>query len=361
MQNALYFPYIHIRTEKLLKSALLLWDQLEYVVPYPKYPISYVGIGYNRKDAKILEEAHSLVCRERVPTAEERVAANERVLDLVTTPNLPSWFLKLPPDKRGFAIHFEKLFDNTWTQLKQLGMEIYDRDDKDVYVPTVFGQASMAILVESCSGNDSELVTDSPLATTTLRTASEIEERKAKGMDLDSNKSYFTAVEALNFIKVDRFTLRKLIDFRQRELREQTPYQAQFRKKYWEELDKSVVEYRKAKNKAEEERVRRRFYEAMENDFKFLKAEIGLSTAEVLFEADTAKLVSVGAAVLAGGTVGIVTSLVEGVRYVAAKATGMAAKKRATQLKHASSYLYLFKNEVNKGRPLGSRGGNAVH
>jgi hypothetical protein len=351
MKNALYFPYTHVRTEKLFKSALLLWDQLEYVVPYAEYPIDYTPLAFNRDDARTLQEAHCLVCREHVPTAEENQEANERIIELATTPNLPPWFLKTPSGMPRFAVHFGKLFEETWEALRQLGMEIYVRDDKDLEVPTAFGRASMTILAQSCSGHDTELVTDSDQATASVRNTTEIEGRSYEGISLDSEQTYFSAVEALNFINVDAFTLQQLIDFRAREKRERTPYQGQFRRNYWEQLDKSVAEYRNAKNEAERDRVRDRFRSAMKSDFQFLKEELGLSTAEVLFEIDPAALVSLGAAIV-GGPVGVLATFIAGLRSASAKITGYVVKKKTTELKHSSSYLYVFKNVVNEGKPL---------
>src|SRR5579864_3627015 len=109
MQNALYFPHIHVRTDRLMKTALLLWDQVEFITPWDNYQISYREFGYNTDDTKSLEHAHRLIHQEHVPSDEEKLKAHDRVLDLATTPHLPPWFLKKADKDAGFAIHFEKL------------------------------------------------------------------------------------------------------------------------------------------------------------------------------------------------------------------------------------------------------------
>jgi hypothetical protein len=86
----------------MMKSALLLWDQVEFIVPWHNYQISYREFGYNAEDAKVLEHAHHLLRSEHVPSDEEKRAAHDRVLDLATTPNLPNWFLKSEPGDPGF-------------------------------------------------------------------------------------------------------------------------------------------------------------------------------------------------------------------------------------------------------------------
>jgi hypothetical protein len=72
MQNALYFPHIHVRTDRLMKSALLLWDQVEFITPWSNYVISYREFGYNTEDTKALEKAHNLIHLEHVPSDDEK-------------------------------------------------------------------------------------------------------------------------------------------------------------------------------------------------------------------------------------------------------------------------------------------------
>src|SRR4029077_15195082 len=175
MQNTLYFPHIHVRTERLMKSALFLWDQVEFITPYENYRISYQKFGYNAEDRKKLEHAHRLIQVEHVPSAQER--DHERIMALAKTPNLPEWFLKNEGQDGGFVIHFEKLFHRTWEDVKRLGGAVIDRHDGDAILPRPFGRATMTILAQCCAGNDTQLVTDSAVATEDVRQTIEIEER----------------------------------------------------------------------------------------------------------------------------------------------------------------------------------------
>lgn len=314
MQNALYFPHVHVRSDRLLKSALLLWDQLEFITPWENYVASYGGLGYNSEDTKTLEHAHRLMQCEHVPSEDEKRAAHTRILDLATTPNQPAWLLKKTDDEAGFAIHFEKLFDDTWKDLERLGITTKVRYDGHLVVPTPFGRATMTILAQCCAGNDTQLVTDSARATDDVRQTTEIEERKRNDLQFEAERKYFSA-------------------------------------------DKAAQEYRVAKNGPERKRVRQRLQSALKAEFAFLKEELGLATAETLFTADTAALVTLGTvAVAAGGPLGIAAAGVTGLRGALGKYTGLQSKRNAAlQKRAAAAYMYVFKNEVNAGKPLTSR------
>jgi hypothetical protein len=355
MQNALYFPHIHVRTDRLMKSALLLWDQIEFITPWNQYEISYSEFGYNAEDTKNLEHAHKLLSLEHVPTEEEKLTAHDRILDFATTPGLPDSFVKSTAGEAAFAIHFEKLFDETWRELSNLGIATKIRADNDVMVPNLFGRATMTILAQCCAGNDTQLVTDSARATDDVRQTTEIEGRKLNKMKIgpEGEEKCFSAVDALNIVDVDKFTLPQLIEFRERELREAVPHQRVFRQNYWAKLDTASQEYRSAKNEAERKRVRGRFRSELTAEFEFLKEELGLSAAEALFTVDTATLVTLGAAIAVGGPLGITAAGVSATRSILGKLTGAKSKKNAAMEKRArAAYMYVFKNAVNAGQPL---------
>ena len=350
MQNALYFPHIHVRTERLMKSALLLWDQVEFITPYENYSISYHELGYNAEDRKELEHAHRLIQVEHVPSDKEKDVAHERILALATTPNLPEWFLRNEGQGSGFVIHFEKLFHRTWQDLERLGIAAIDRYDGDGILPRPFGRATMTILAQCCAGNDTQLVTDSAVATEDVRQTIEIEERKRNELQFEAEEKYFSSIGALNIVDVDKFTLSQMIAFRERELREKAPYQRVFRQNYWAKLDQAAQQYAAAKNDAERKRVRKKFQADLAGEFEFLKEELGLNTAEALFSVDTAALVTLGAMT---GVPGVIAAAVAGARGLLSKFTNWQSKRNAAMQKRAAaSYMYVFRDEANSRQPL---------
>jgi hypothetical protein len=68
MPNAMHFPTLVFRTARLLESALLLCDSLEFVTPWTPCTISYRDLGFNSEDTKNLDHAHSLISSEHVPS-----------------------------------------------------------------------------------------------------------------------------------------------------------------------------------------------------------------------------------------------------------------------------------------------------
>ncbi len=63
MYTALYYPHTKIRMENLMKTSLLLWDQVEYICPENFVPDSY--------DEKVMAEAAELITHQHVPSAPE--------------------------------------------------------------------------------------------------------------------------------------------------------------------------------------------------------------------------------------------------------------------------------------------------
>ena len=47
MRSALYYPHTEIRSVPLLKTAMLLWDHVEFIVPYSGYRPHYKDRGMN--------------------------------------------------------------------------------------------------------------------------------------------------------------------------------------------------------------------------------------------------------------------------------------------------------------------------
>jgi hypothetical protein len=76
MRSALYYPHTEVENAGLLKTALLLWDQLEFIVPYPEYEFSYQD--------RLVAEAVELVGVKHSPSDEEKKQAHEYIEDFVT-------------------------------------------------------------------------------------------------------------------------------------------------------------------------------------------------------------------------------------------------------------------------------------
>jgi hypothetical protein len=66
MRSALYYPHTQLHqegSERLLKHALLLWDELEFIVPHPDYQLSH--------ENPLFARAMALIGRPHCPSDDE--------------------------------------------------------------------------------------------------------------------------------------------------------------------------------------------------------------------------------------------------------------------------------------------------
>ncbi len=76
--KALYYPHTRIHSEELLKTALLLWDQIECIIPSGHVSPQATQDSYAR-------EAEEIVVRQRIPTVDEKRRVNSRVKRLLVS------------------------------------------------------------------------------------------------------------------------------------------------------------------------------------------------------------------------------------------------------------------------------------
>lgn len=78
MRSALYYPHTTVGSKNLVKTGLLLWDKLEFLVPYPEFSPTYG----NKKIAQAME----LIGRGRCPTELEKNVTHENIEKLLRQP-----------------------------------------------------------------------------------------------------------------------------------------------------------------------------------------------------------------------------------------------------------------------------------
>ena len=85
MRSALYYPHTTIESADLVKSALFLWDRLEFIVPWEEFRPSY--------DDPNLARAMELIGAPRYPSDAEKSEAHEHVADLVSRTLPPKFYV----------------------------------------------------------------------------------------------------------------------------------------------------------------------------------------------------------------------------------------------------------------------------
>jgi hypothetical protein len=83
MHTAFYYPHMEVSNRNLIKNALLLWDELEYISPFRRSAWPGATRAYN--------EALRLLATRHVPSQDEKMAAHAIVLELLDS-ELPDWF-----------------------------------------------------------------------------------------------------------------------------------------------------------------------------------------------------------------------------------------------------------------------------
>jgi hypothetical protein len=113
MRSALYYPHTEIRSKNLLKTSLLLWDRLEFIVPFDGYRPRY--------DDREVSEAIELFGVQRTPTVQEKREVHTEIEDLVTR-QLPQVFYYEEGGRFSYSdyeIYPQKLLPETWKMLQQ--------------------------------------------------------------------------------------------------------------------------------------------------------------------------------------------------------------------------------------------------
>src|SRR4051794_35147952 len=111
MRSAIYYPHTQFQSEEILKTSLLLWDRVHFLVPYG-------GMGVYGQPA-LVAEAYELFAERRVPSDDEKLRAHRFVEDFIKRPLPPAF--SVPPDDDSY-IYSQKLLPATWEMLALSGL-----------------------------------------------------------------------------------------------------------------------------------------------------------------------------------------------------------------------------------------------
>jgi hypothetical protein len=117
MPTALYYPHTRLENQSLLKTALVLFDKVEWIAPdevfQPKYQIPQA------------KEAMEVIGERYIPSTEEQDLVHKEVERLVAKP-LPEWFVFEPENqdlasqaRHPYEILPGKFLDKTWRLLQK--------------------------------------------------------------------------------------------------------------------------------------------------------------------------------------------------------------------------------------------------
>ena len=316
MLSAVYYPHTTLHFDsvgaahRLLKRSLLLWDQLDFIVPAAGFVPQY-------EDATVAK-AVELIGNNRYPTDEEKKQAHEQIEELVTRPNLPEIFFSRGMGDDGFDIYPDKLLPHTWDLLKQSRLAVrpgamtpgppaeaggggFERggryyDNYDAFLSTT-GQAGLAvlsILADCCAGTTRSRVTDRYGAYTKLTglLADKAEETKVRDHMVDVTMQAATRKELLITLKlplldVDQLDLAQLVEFRERESAEAGHTLRDLRHRYLNRVEKQVqLATTTAATTSDVEELERQFYEESKDDLAALRQELRSELKQAILSKD---------------------------------------------------------------------------
>ena len=343
MRAALYFPHTEVQNEKLLRTSLLLWDTVEYIVPDPEYRPYYE----DRSMAKAIE----LIGKRHHPDESEKQEAHKVIEEFATRPlPEPFYYMNLGGSYgEPYEIYPQKFMPETFDLLRQLQLTSHPLANADYPFSSAAGLSLMSILADCCAGETRARITDQGLAYATLSNLL-VDEKK-----WDDGSTYDRIVPiSMRLLNVADIPLEKLIAFREREKIESSGHTlTALRHNYVKQIETfaaDIVKYDRESDRSERVRV---FESDMQNDLKALSQELWRAKVDVALskEAMVTVLATVTAAVAA--TVGAIHGLPLEVPTAASLsgvpitvggglsvANKFAASRQATMQKHPMAYLY---------------------
>jgi hypothetical protein len=349
--SAVYYPHTTLRTPDLLRTALLVWDYVDCIVPWQGFSVTEDLSG---SDA----EAADIVLRARHPSAKEKAQVHKEVVAAFKA-GVPSWVSTPLVDDHhhhsyarhndhDYLIYPQKFMPETWKELSRATVARWLPHYGDYDVPPALGLTMMASLAGACAGTEQHRVTDRVSAYTALTgmTATSLGGeliRDASNSDVTENIDRLITVST-NILDGKSIPLDRLVKLRQREAKESSQDLRRLRHKYIDAVKQHLSLLAGSKSVGDARELARQFRERMEEDLSDLKKELGMARNDLLLSKEMGVLLLAAAGVVAAPvaasafapvvkTVGVGALLATGIKY-------KRAREKAFR-EHAMSWLYV--------------------
>lgn len=346
MLKALYYPYTDISSPVIIKNALLLWDCVETIVPYHDWRTRRPSAN------RLFREAVNLVVRPHVPSTLEQRSAHDSLRQLLRH-GLPQSLIEQSPPawtRTQFPIYPEKFLEQTWHMLEHRSMAHWVAVASRYGVPPAIGFLIMSLLADACAGSQIQKITDRVEAYSwiTERYARVLGYPYVSKLDVSQVAPAFDRLVSISLevLDVREIPLRKLVDFRKRELRYGGTDYSAMRRRYFSTLQAHLQRIGKeATTEADVRELERQFKEDIKQDLADLKAELGLASVRALLS----KEIAMSALALAGSLmapIAGVTSLATTVKGIGIipllkAAVEYRGARREILRRHSMSWLFL--------------------
>ena len=348
MLSALYFPHTEIADVALMKTSLLLWDEVIVIAPFPGYEPRY-----DRNDP--IGRAFGTIGRCHPPTEDERTKAHDLIIDFATSQRDERFqyaSLKNPEDV--YELYPQKLLMQTWSDLKTLGFVGTDWRAGDPPATSFTGLTLMNILADCCAGEALARITDEQDAYTQLAGLFVEPKMAIESAAREKATREWLIQRSLKVLNLDDVPIDRLIAFRERERNGSSERDyAKLRHNYNQRIEESVKKMANVTTGAALNTLQAEFEAAMRDDVKTLRDELKATWTDNLFSKEIAfPVVTAGvtAATYFSGlplpTSEMFTALGAPVAAAGLFKTGskIARERRKTFAAHPMSYLYQVKH-----------------
>jgi len=156
MNSALYYPFTGPQQTTFLKTAMFLWDSVDFIVPHENF--------HQSGNCKAELEALELIGRKYVPTLKDKEDAHNDLEDICTSTIGDRFIFELEQPDLAYNFYPQKLLPETWEMLEESKLaKLIQRDGggvSQISTGPLFGYYMMTILAICCARNRKRLITD---------------------------------------------------------------------------------------------------------------------------------------------------------------------------------------------------------
>jgi hypothetical protein len=283
MRSAFYYPHTEIRNEAVIKTALLLWDEIHVISPWDQFR------PHGEEQNPWAAQAFEVIGRRHVPTEAEKLEAHEIIEDFLSQTRLPPAFTftsaimnaprtntlrrSVDPYSYGrYEIYSEKLLYKTWSLLRSSSLAGEPRGS-DHPTTIAMGLTLMSILADCCAKKSFTRVTDRAASYAALQSL------LVDGLDPESEaiKNELVPI-AVRTVNPRGLNIKRLIDFRKNE----GYAERNLRHRLLRHLDEQARLIAQAETSTARKEALRQFQTDIQDDYRELKEALKLNAVETI-------------------------------------------------------------------------------
>jgi hypothetical protein len=288
IKSALYYPNTELQSAALLRTSLLLWDEVHFIFPDPCYKPFY-------GDKTQFARAYELIGRPHYPSTAEKTEAHELIVDFATRPLPEALFYRDPGSNLDdVSIFPEKFLDETWSVLEEAKLAGKKIKDYGYPLHEMCSLSIMSILADCCADKAFHRITDRGRAYGTLFGLLADETSPAAVKPDDAHERLVPI--SLKLVGVSDLDIDKLLVFREEEEKSSSGHELRaLRHKYVDKLSEYAKRLSEATTAVEHKEIERQFEQYMKDDIAGLRSGLRLSKKETFLSKEILTIGVVGA------------------------------------------------------------------